>query len=245
MYAGLSRMLDDFAHEMDSTETRMDNVMKKMAKVLHMSNGKDGQTEFNSVDDLIHWRMVDYKLLWYTTHIWLKVYNGRWYWPIGAWWYMDVSINYPGSSLVQVMALLPVWCQAASWNNADVMSIEGAKFSAILIKILKYYFEKMHWKTLSSKYQLFYLGLNVSIASDFHNIFSPFYIIALNIDCSLQCWYYILMTNPVNWTHSKLMFLFLSFLFVSDRRQWCAIGILILIMVIVIILFFVLWGKMH
>ena len=62
MYAGLSRMLDDFAHEMDSTETRMDNVMKKMAKVLHMSNGKDGQTEFNSVDDLIHWSMVDYKL---------------------------------------------------------------------------------------------------------------------------------------------------------------------------------------
>ena len=158
---------------------------------------------------------------------------------------MDVSINYPGSSLVQVMALLPVWCQAASGNNADVMSIEGAKFSGILIKILKYYFEKMHWKMLSSKYQLFYLGLNVSIASDFHNIFSPFYIIVLNIDCSLQCWYYILMTNPVNWTHSKLMFLFLSFLFVSDRRQWCAIGILILIMVIVIILFFVLWGKMH
>ena len=33
-------MLDDFAHEMDTTETKMDNVMKKMAKVLHMSNGK-------------------------------------------------------------------------------------------------------------------------------------------------------------------------------------------------------------
>ena len=33
-------MLDDFAHEMDNTETKMDNVMKKMAKVLHMSNGK-------------------------------------------------------------------------------------------------------------------------------------------------------------------------------------------------------------
>ena len=33
-------MLDDFAHEMDTTETKMDNVMKKMAKVMHMSNGR-------------------------------------------------------------------------------------------------------------------------------------------------------------------------------------------------------------
>lgn len=33
-------MLDDFAHEMDTTESKMDNVMKKMAKVLHMSNDK-------------------------------------------------------------------------------------------------------------------------------------------------------------------------------------------------------------
>ena len=35
----ISRMLDDFAHEMDNTDTKMDNVMKKMAKVMHMSNG--------------------------------------------------------------------------------------------------------------------------------------------------------------------------------------------------------------
>lgn len=34
------RMLDDFAHEMDTTDSKMDNVMKKMAKVLHMSNGR-------------------------------------------------------------------------------------------------------------------------------------------------------------------------------------------------------------
>ncbi len=33
-------MLDDFSHEMDTTDTKMDSVMKKMAKVLHMSNGK-------------------------------------------------------------------------------------------------------------------------------------------------------------------------------------------------------------
>ena len=33
-------MLDDFGHEIETTDSRMDNVMKKMAKVLHMSNGK-------------------------------------------------------------------------------------------------------------------------------------------------------------------------------------------------------------
>jgi len=32
-------MLDDFSREMDTTETKMDNVMKKMAKVLHISSG--------------------------------------------------------------------------------------------------------------------------------------------------------------------------------------------------------------
>lgn len=33
-------MLDDFRHDMDHTETRLDQTMKKMAKVMHMSNGK-------------------------------------------------------------------------------------------------------------------------------------------------------------------------------------------------------------
>ena len=33
-------LLDDFHHEMDSTESKMDITMKKMAKVMHMSNGK-------------------------------------------------------------------------------------------------------------------------------------------------------------------------------------------------------------
>ena len=36
----LPRMLDDFRQEIETTESRMDNVMKKMAKVLHMSSGK-------------------------------------------------------------------------------------------------------------------------------------------------------------------------------------------------------------
>ncbi|KAH0618275.1 hypothetical protein JD844_017319 [Phrynosoma platyrhinos] len=33
-------MLDDFAHELDSTQSRLDNVMKKLAKVSHMTSGE-------------------------------------------------------------------------------------------------------------------------------------------------------------------------------------------------------------
>nr|XP_016848497.1 PREDICTED: syntaxin-6 isoform X2 [Anolis carolinensis] len=33
-------MLDDFAHEMDSTQSRLDNVMKKLAKVSHMTSDR-------------------------------------------------------------------------------------------------------------------------------------------------------------------------------------------------------------
>ena len=33
-------MLDAFAHEMDHTQSRMDGVLRKMAKVSHMTNGK-------------------------------------------------------------------------------------------------------------------------------------------------------------------------------------------------------------
>lgn len=32
-------MLDDFGHEMDNTQSRLDNVMKKLAKVSHMTSG--------------------------------------------------------------------------------------------------------------------------------------------------------------------------------------------------------------
>jgi len=33
-------MLDDFAHEMETTESKLDSNMKKIAKVLRMSNGQ-------------------------------------------------------------------------------------------------------------------------------------------------------------------------------------------------------------
>lgn len=32
-------MLDDFSHEMDNTHSKLDNVMKKLAKVSHMTSG--------------------------------------------------------------------------------------------------------------------------------------------------------------------------------------------------------------
>lgn len=34
------RMLDDFGNELESTESKLDTTMKKVAKVLHMNNGK-------------------------------------------------------------------------------------------------------------------------------------------------------------------------------------------------------------
>ena len=33
-------MLDDMGHEMENAESKMDSTLKKMAKVLRMSNGK-------------------------------------------------------------------------------------------------------------------------------------------------------------------------------------------------------------
>lgn len=36
----LSRMLDDFSHELDTAQSRMDNVLKKLAKVSHMTSGE-------------------------------------------------------------------------------------------------------------------------------------------------------------------------------------------------------------
>lgn len=32
-------MLDDFGNELESTESKLDTTMKKVAKVLHMNNG--------------------------------------------------------------------------------------------------------------------------------------------------------------------------------------------------------------
>ena len=50
------RMLDDFGHEIENTESRMDNVMKKMAKVLHMSNGNLSCLYKIGVLLVVHWQ---------------------------------------------------------------------------------------------------------------------------------------------------------------------------------------------
>lgn len=34
-----SRMLEDFGNEMDSADAKMDATMKKVAKIMHMTNG--------------------------------------------------------------------------------------------------------------------------------------------------------------------------------------------------------------
>ena len=33
-------MLDEFGNELENTDSKLDTTMKKVAKVLHMSNGK-------------------------------------------------------------------------------------------------------------------------------------------------------------------------------------------------------------
>ena len=35
----LVRIMDDMSHEMENAESKMDSTLKKMAKVMHMSNG--------------------------------------------------------------------------------------------------------------------------------------------------------------------------------------------------------------
>lgn len=40
MFVLVYRMLDDFGNELDSTESKLDSTMKKVAKVLRMNNGE-------------------------------------------------------------------------------------------------------------------------------------------------------------------------------------------------------------
>lgn len=40
-------MLDDFGNELETTESKIDSTMKKMAKMLHMNNGKLISTELS------------------------------------------------------------------------------------------------------------------------------------------------------------------------------------------------------
>lgn len=44
-----NRMLDDFGNELDSTDSKIDSTMKKVAKVLHMNNGKRQKCQYTSI----------------------------------------------------------------------------------------------------------------------------------------------------------------------------------------------------
>lgn len=66
------RMLDDFSHEMDNTHSKLDNVMKKLAKVSHMTSGN---LPSNSV--LVLWNE--------RCTVLLQLMISGWWW----WWGLD------------------------------------------------------------------------------------------------------------------------------------------------------------
>lgn len=45
-------MLDAFVHEMDHTQSRMDGVLRKMAKVSHMTNGESPRGSDSGLGDM-------------------------------------------------------------------------------------------------------------------------------------------------------------------------------------------------
>lgn len=45
-------MLDDFGNEMESTESKIDTTMKKVAKVLHITNGTILNFPFSSLSNI-------------------------------------------------------------------------------------------------------------------------------------------------------------------------------------------------
>lgn len=60
------RMLDDFSHEVDNTQSRLDNVMKKLAKVSHMTSGNlplNTVTIFSGAETVIqHYNNISFLL---------------------------------------------------------------------------------------------------------------------------------------------------------------------------------------
>ena len=58
--------------------------------------------------------------------------------------------------------ITPIWCQAITWTNVDLLSIGplGTNFSEILIEVQTFSLKKMHLKMLSVKGRPFCLSLN-------------------------------------------------------------------------------------
>jgi hypothetical protein len=46
-------MLDEFGNELENTDSKLDTTMKKVAKVLHISNGKLESSPFPSVYEIM------------------------------------------------------------------------------------------------------------------------------------------------------------------------------------------------
>lgn len=46
-------MLDDFGNELENTESKLDSTMKKVAKVLHMTNGKFFFSSFREINLIV------------------------------------------------------------------------------------------------------------------------------------------------------------------------------------------------
>lgn len=40
LFINVYRMLDEFGNELEMTDSRLDSTMKRVAKVLHLNNGK-------------------------------------------------------------------------------------------------------------------------------------------------------------------------------------------------------------
>ena len=72
-------------------------------------------------------------------------------------------------TLVQVMAYVPVWCQAITWTN-DLLLIGHlvTNFSEIWIKI-NFFFKKVYLKMLTAKCEPFCSGLNGSTCIIWHH----------------------------------------------------------------------------
>ena len=59
--------------------------------------------------------------------------------------------------------LAPVWCQAFTWTNADLLLIAplGTNFNEISIKIQQFSFKEMHFRLTSAKCRPFCFSLNM------------------------------------------------------------------------------------
>ena len=76
------------------------------------------------------------------------------------WWRYEL-VTY--AIIVSDNGLSPVWCQAISWTNTDLLSIGplGTNFGEISIKINTLSFKEVHLKMSSGRWWPFCLALNV------------------------------------------------------------------------------------